>query len=83
MPSGVIQRKKSKEQINEEYIRKFPCCNALHSLKVFEWIKSTAAEIDLPIVTENLQEILELYPEKQLFDYIVSFMAQEMEESHS
>ena len=83
MPSDVIRRNKSKEQINKEYIRKSPCCNALHSLKVFEWIKSTVAEIGLPIVTENLQEILDLYPEKQLFDYIVSFIAQEMEENHS
>lgn len=82
MPSGVIRRNKSKEQINKEYIRKSPCCNALHSLKVFEWIKSTVAEIDLPVVTENLQEILDLYPEKQLFDYIVSFIAQEMEENN-
>ena len=83
MPSDVIRRNKSKEQINKDYIRKSPCCNALHSLKVFEWIKSTVAEIGLPIVTENLQEILDLYPEKQLFDYIVSFIAQEMEENHS
>ena len=82
MPSDVIRRNKSKEQINKEYIRKSPCCNALHSLKVFEWIKSTVAEIDLPVVTENLQEILDLYPEKQLFDYIVSFIAQEMEENN-
>ena len=83
LPSAVIRRNKSKEQINKDYIRKSPCCNALHSLKVFEWIKSTVAEIGLPIVTENLQEILDLYPEKQLFDYIVSFIAQEMEENHS
>lgn len=83
MPYDVIRRNKSKEQINKDYIRKSPCCNALHSLKVFEWIKSTVAEIGLPIVTENLQEILDLYPEKQLFDYIVSFIAQEMEENHS
>ena len=83
MPSDVIRRNKSKEQINKDYIRKSPCCNALHSLKVFEWIKSTVAEIGLPIVTENLQEILDLYPEKQLFDYIVSFIAQEIEENHS
>lgn len=38
MPSDVIRRNKSKEQINKDYIRKSPCCNALHSLKVFEWI---------------------------------------------
>ena len=82
MPPSVIQRKKSRDQINKEYNHKFPCCNALHSLKVFEWIKSTVAELNMPIVTENMQEILELYPEKQLFDYIVSFIAQEMEESH-
>lgn len=82
MPPSVIQRKKSRNQINKEYNHKFPCCNALHSLKVFEWIKSTVVELNMPIVTENMQEILELYPEKQLFDYIVSFIAQEMEESH-
>ena len=82
MPSGVIRQKKSRGQIDEEYIRKFPCCNALHSLKVFEWIKSTVDEINMPIVTESMQEILELYPERQLFDYIVSFIAQEMEENH-
>lgn len=83
MPISVTQRKKNREQINKEYVRKFPCCNALHSLKVFEWIKATAAEMKLSIVMESIQDILELYPEKQLFDYIVNFMAQEMGGSNS
>lgn len=76
---GVTQYKRSREEINEDYIRKFPCCNALHSLQVFEWIKSTAVEMKLPVVMESLQDIFELYPEKQMFDYIVTFIAHEME----
>lgn len=74
--------KRSREEIDAEYRRKFPCCNALHSLQVFEWIKSAATEIEMQEVIDDLQDIFDLYPEKQLFDYIVTFIAQEMEENN-
>lgn len=74
--------KRSREEIDAEYRCKFPCCNALHSLQVFEWIKSAATEIEIQEVIDDLQDIFDLYPEKQLFDYIVTFIAQEMEENN-
>ena len=83
MEADTLNYKRSREKIDKEYRRKSPCCNALHSLQVFEWIKSAATEIQVKEVIDNLQDIFELYPEKQLFDYIVSFIAQEMEEDNS
>lgn len=83
MKADTLNYKRSREEIDAEYRRKSPCCNALHSLQVFEWIKSAATEIQVKEVIDNLQDIFELYPEKQLFDYIVSFIAQEMEEDNS